>query len=53
LNITKVFMDEFEDSKYRASPLLREMVRAGLLGRKSGKGFYEWGHLGATKAKKQ
>jgi 3-hydroxybutyryl-CoA dehydrogenase len=42
LNITQVFMQEFQDSKYRASPLLREMVRAGLLGRKSGKGFYEW-----------
>jgi 3-hydroxybutyryl-CoA dehydrogenase len=53
LNITKVFIDEFEDSKYRASPLLREMVRAGLLGRKSGKGFYEWGSLGETKTKKR
>jgi 3-hydroxybutyryl-CoA dehydrogenase len=51
LNITQVFMQEFQDSKYRASPLLREMVRAGLLGRKSGKGFYEWGSLGATKTK--
>lgn len=51
LNITKVFMDEFEDSKYRASPLLREMVRAGKLGRKSGKGFYEWGSPGSTKTK--
>jgi 3-hydroxybutyryl-CoA dehydrogenase len=49
LNITQVFMQEFQDSKYRASPLLREMVRAGLLGRKSGKGFYEWGSPGATK----
>jgi 3-hydroxybutyryl-CoA dehydrogenase len=43
LNITRVFMDEFQDPKYRASPLLRQMVRAGLLGRKSGKGFYDWG----------
>ena len=51
LSIAQVFMDEFQDSKYRASPLLREMVRAGLLGRKSGKGFYEWGDTGATKAK--
>ena len=49
LNITQVFMDEFQDSKYRAAPLLREMVRAGLLGRKSGKGFYEWGSPGSTK----
>jgi 3-hydroxybutyryl-CoA dehydrogenase len=51
LNITQVFMDEFQDSKYRASPLLREMVRAGLLGRKSGKGFYEWGSPGSSKTK--
>lgn len=50
-NITQVFMSEFQDSKYRASPLLREMVRAGMLGRKTGKGFYEWGSPGATKAK--
>ncbi len=51
LNITQVFMDELQDSKYRASPLLREMVRAGMTGRKSGKGFYEWGSAGATKTK--
>ncbi len=50
-NITQVFMEEFQDSKYRASPLLREMVRAGMMGRKSGKGFYEWGSPGATKTK--
>ena len=51
LNITQVFMNEFQDSKYRASPLLREKVRAGMLGRKTGKGFYEWGSPGATKTK--
>jgi 3-hydroxybutyryl-CoA dehydrogenase len=50
-NITQVFMNEFQDSKYRPSPLLREMVRAGQLGRKSGKGFYEWGSPSATKTK--
>ena len=50
-NITQVFMNEFQDSKYRASPLLREMVRAGLNGRKSGKGFYEWSSPSATKTK--
>ncbi|MBI2649031.1 MAG: 3-hydroxyacyl-CoA dehydrogenase family protein [Thaumarchaeota archaeon] len=42
LNIAQVFMEEFQDSKYRPSPLLKQMVRAGLLGRKSGRGFYDW-----------
>ena len=42
LNIVQVFMDEFQDSKYRPSPLLKQMVRAGQLGRKSGRGFYDW-----------
>jgi 3-hydroxybutyryl-CoA dehydrogenase len=51
LNITEVFMQEFQDGKYRPSPLLKEMVRAGMLGRKSGKGFYEWGSAGSTKTK--
>ena len=49
LGISEVFMQEFEDSKYRPSPLIRQMVRAGLLGRKSGKGFYEWGSPSSTK----
>ena len=51
LNIMQVFMNEFEDSKYRPSPLMKEMVRAGLVGRKSGRGFYEWGSPSATKSK--
>jgi len=41
LAITEVLVKEL-DAKYQANPLLREMVRAGLLGRKSGKGFYDW-----------
>jgi 3-hydroxybutyryl-CoA dehydrogenase len=49
LNISEVFMDEFQDSKYRPSPLIKQMVRAGLLGRKSGKGFYDWGSPSSTK----
>ncbi len=48
LNITQVFIDEFQDGKYRPAPLLKQMVRAGLLGRKSGKGFYDWSSPGAT-----
>jgi 3-hydroxybutyryl-CoA dehydrogenase len=51
LNISEVFMTEFEDSKYRPSPLLRQMVRAGMLGRKTGKGFYEWGSASSTRPK--
>ncbi|MCD4715082.1 MAG: 3-hydroxybutyryl-CoA dehydrogenase [Clostridiales bacterium] len=42
LAIMEVLFAEFGDSKYRAHPLLRKMVRAGLLGRRSGKGFYDY-----------
>ena len=41
LAITEVMVKEI-GPKYQASPLLRQMVRAGLLGRKTGKGFYDW-----------
>jgi len=41
LAITEVMTKDL-DAKYQANPLLRQMVRAGLLGRKSGKGFYDW-----------
>jgi len=41
LAISEVLQKDL-DPKYQPSPLLRQMVRAGLLGRKSGKGFYNW-----------
>jgi 3-hydroxybutyryl-CoA dehydrogenase len=40
LHILDVLQEGFGDSKYRACPLLRKMVAAGWLGRKSGRGFY-------------
>ncbi len=43
LAIMEVLHTELGDSKYRPSPLLRKMVAAGRLGRKSGRGFYEYG----------
>jgi 3-hydroxybutyryl-CoA dehydrogenase len=42
LYISDYFVDEFKDSKYRAPALLRKMVRAGWVGRKAGKGFYDY-----------
>jgi 3-hydroxybutyryl-CoA dehydrogenase len=42
LAIMDVLYNETGDSKYRASSLLRKYVRAGWLGRKSGKGFYDY-----------
>jgi 3-hydroxybutyryl-CoA dehydrogenase len=42
LNIMNVLHEGLGDSKYRPCPLLRKMVAAGYLGKKSGKGFYEY-----------
>ena len=42
LAVMEVFYDGFNDPKYRPAPLLREMVDAGYLGRKSGQGFYTY-----------
>jgi 3-hydroxybutyryl-CoA dehydrogenase len=42
LAILNVLHDGFGDPKYRPCPLLRRMVAAGLLGRKSGQGFYAY-----------
>ena len=42
LSIMEVLYDNFKDSKYRPCPLLVQMVDAGYLGRKSGRGFYHY-----------
>jgi len=42
LAIMETLYSEFGDSKYRPHPLLRKMVRAGYLGRKTGKGFFDY-----------
>lgn len=42
LAVMEVYFNQFNDSKYRAAPLLREMVAAGHLGRKTGRGIYTY-----------
>lgn len=42
LMVCEQFYEQFCDSKYRPCPLLREMVEAGFIGKKSGRGFYRY-----------
>ncbi|MCJ7581437.1 MAG: 3-hydroxyacyl-CoA dehydrogenase family protein, partial [Candidatus Aminicenantes bacterium] len=42
LDIMEVLYEGFKDSKYRPCPLLKKMVDAGYLGRKAGRGFYDY-----------
>jgi 3-hydroxybutyryl-CoA dehydrogenase len=51
LAIADVLYREFADSKYRAPTVLRNLVAAGWLGRKSGRGFYEYDAKGARVVK--
>ncbi len=42
VHIGEIMFDQYREARYAPTPLLRRMVAAGLLGRKNGKGFYDW-----------
>lgn len=48
LAIMEVLYEGFSDPKYRPCPLLKKMVAAGYLGKKSGRGFYTYGRTAST-----
>ena len=43
LYVMNILLEKFGDSKFRPCPLLKQMVDAGYLGKKSGKGFFDYG----------
>lgn len=45
-SILLVFYNEFRDTKYRPHPIFSTMIRAGFLGKKSGRGFYKYDQQG-------
>jgi 3-hydroxybutyryl-CoA dehydrogenase len=40
--IAEIMFDEFKEPRFSPPPLLKRMVLAGRLGRKTGRGFYDW-----------
>jgi 3-hydroxybutyryl-CoA dehydrogenase len=50
--ITHVMYDEFKERRFASPPLLKRLVMAGWLGRKSGKGFYDYSDPNNPKANK-
>jgi 3-hydroxybutyryl-CoA dehydrogenase len=43
LKVGEILYEEFREARYAPPPLLKRMVLAGWYGKKSGKGFYDWG----------
>ena len=42
VNVGEILFEEFREPRYAPPPLLKRMVLAGWLGKKSGRGFYDW-----------